>query len=51
MGRRWITRKGNLKGILNYCNVGTIEIYLVGEIKQHGHGQEKYWLVLIITII
>ena len=24
----------------NYCNVGTIELYLVGEIK-HGHGQEK----------
>jgi hypothetical protein len=21
---------------------GKIEIYLVGEIKQHGHGQEKY---------
>ena len=25
----------------NYCNVGTIELYLVGRIK-HGHGQEKY---------
>jgi hypothetical protein len=34
----------------NYCNVGTIELYLVGGIK-HGHGQEKYYLVLIITII
>jgi len=34
----------------NCCNVGTIELYLVGEIKQHGPGQEKYY-VLIITII
>ena len=24
----------------NYCNMGKIEIYLVGEIKRHG--QEKY---------
>ena len=26
----------------NYCNVGTIEFYLVVEIKQQTHGQEKY---------
>ena len=26
----------------NYCTVGTFELYLVGEIKQRGHGQEKY---------
>jgi hypothetical protein len=26
----------------NYYNMGIIELYLVGEIKQHGHGQEKY---------
>jgi hypothetical protein len=26
----------------NYCNMGKFEIYLVGEIEQHGHEQEKY---------
>ena len=39
--------KQELHGLMNsckrsYCNVGTIQIYLVGEIKQHGHGQAKY---------
>ena len=33
----------------NNCNVGTNKLYLVGEIEQHR--QEKYELVLIITII
>ena len=26
----------------NYCNVGTNELYLVGEIKQQTHGLEIY---------
>jgi hypothetical protein len=40
--RGWVLTHGNFFfPHINYRNVGTIEIYLVGEIKQ-GHGQAKY---------
>ena len=46
----WVLSQGNYFFFhTNYCNVGTIEIYLVAEIREHGHGHEK--LELIITFI